>query len=73
VDKWRLRPKCGVTVLAKRRANPYGCCAFRIGKIFRGAMPFLLANLITLSSITYLPQLSLWLPALFFDLNVSQK
>jgi len=38
-----------------------------IGKIFRGALPFLLANLVTLLAITYLPQLSLWLPALFFE------
>ena len=38
-----------------------------IGRIFRGALPFLLANLITLIAITYLPVLSLWLPSLFFD------
>jgi tripartite ATP-independent transporter DctM subunit len=38
-----------------------------IGTIFRAAMPFLLANIITLVLITYIPQLSMWLPALFFD------
>lgn len=38
-----------------------------IGTIFRAAVPFLLANAITLILITYIPQLSLWLPALFFD------
>jgi tripartite ATP-independent transporter DctM subunit len=38
-----------------------------IGTIFRAAMPFLLANIITLLLITYIPQLCLWLPALFFD------
>lgn len=38
-----------------------------IGTIFRAAMPFLLANIITLILITYIPQLSMWLPALFFD------
>jgi tripartite ATP-independent transporter DctM subunit len=38
-----------------------------IGTIFRGALPFLLANIITLLAITYLPQLSLWLPTLIFD------
>jgi tripartite ATP-independent transporter DctM subunit len=38
-----------------------------IGTIFRAAVPFLLANIITLIMITYIPQLSLWLPALFFD------
>jgi TRAP-type C4-dicarboxylate transport system permease large subunit len=38
-----------------------------IGTIFRGAAPFLLANLITLILITYIPQLCMWLPALFFD------
>jgi tripartite ATP-independent transporter DctM subunit len=38
-----------------------------IGTIFRAALPFLLANIITLISITYIPQLSLWLPSLFFD------
>jgi tripartite ATP-independent transporter DctM subunit len=38
-----------------------------IGTIFRAAMPFLLANIITLILITYVPQLSMWLPAVFFD------
>ena len=38
-----------------------------IGTIFRAAMPFLLANIITLILITYIPQLSIWLPELFFD------
>jgi tripartite ATP-independent transporter DctM subunit len=38
-----------------------------IGTIFRAAMPFLLSNIITLLLITYIPQLCLWLPALFFD------
>jgi tripartite ATP-independent transporter DctM subunit len=38
-----------------------------IGTIFRAAMPFLLANIITLVLITYIPQLSMWLPTLFFD------
>jgi tripartite ATP-independent transporter DctM subunit len=38
-----------------------------IGTIFRGAALFLLANLITLVLITFIPQLCLWLPALFFD------
>jgi TRAP-type C4-dicarboxylate transport system permease large subunit len=38
-----------------------------IGRIFRGALPFLLANIITLIAITYLPQLSMWLPAMFFE------
>lgn len=38
-----------------------------VGTIFRAAAPFLLANIITLILITYIPQLSMWLPALFFD------
>jgi tripartite ATP-independent transporter DctM subunit len=38
-----------------------------IGTIFRAAMPFLLANIITLLAITYIPALSMWLPSLFFD------
>ncbi|MBW1789715.1 MAG: TRAP transporter large permease [Deltaproteobacteria bacterium] len=38
-----------------------------IGTIFRAAMPFLLANIITLILITYIQQLSMWLPSLFFD------
>lgn len=38
-----------------------------IGTIFRAAIPFLLANIITLILITYIPQLSMWLPAIFFD------
>ncbi|MBN2627730.1 MAG: TRAP transporter large permease [Spirochaetales bacterium] len=35
-----------------------------IGTIFRAALPFLAANLITLICITYLPPLTMWLPAL---------
>ena len=35
-----------------------------IGRIFRGALPFLLANAITLVLITLLPSLSMWLPGL---------
>ena len=38
-----------------------------IGTIFRAALPFLLSNIITLILITYIPQLSMWLPAIFFD------
>jgi tripartite ATP-independent transporter DctM subunit len=38
-----------------------------IGRIFLGAMPFLLANIITLVLITFIPELCLWLPAVFFD------
>jgi len=38
-----------------------------IGAIFRAAVPFLLANIITLVLITFIPQLSMWLPALFFE------
>lgn len=39
----------------------------QIGRIFKAALPFLLANLITLILITYLPVLSLWLPSLLMD------
>jgi tripartite ATP-independent transporter DctM subunit len=35
-----------------------------IGRIFRAALPFLLANAITLVLITVLPSLSMWLPGL---------
>jgi TRAP-type C4-dicarboxylate transport system permease large subunit len=38
-----------------------------IGTIFKAAVPFLLANIITLILITFIPQLSLWLPSIFFD------
>ena len=38
-----------------------------IGKIFKGAAPFLMANLITLLAITLIPELTLWLPKLFYD------
>jgi tripartite ATP-independent transporter DctM subunit len=38
-----------------------------IGTIFRAALPFLLANIITLILITFIPHLSMWLPELFFD------
>lgn len=51
---------------------PVGMClnvasaisGLRIGKIFYGAMPFLAANLITLLLISFVPQLTLWLPEL---------
>lgn len=39
----------------------------QIGTIFKAAAPFLLANLITLILITYIPALSLWLPSLLMD------
>lgn len=35
-----------------------------IGRIFRAAVPFLLASVITLVLITLIPALSTWLPAL---------
>jgi tripartite ATP-independent transporter DctM subunit len=35
-----------------------------IGRIFRGAVPFLVANAVTLVLITVIPELSLWLPGL---------
>lgn len=38
-----------------------------IGKIFRSAVPFLAANIITLLSITYIKQLTMWLPSLFTE------
>ena len=37
-----------------------------IGTIFSAAAPFLLANLIVLLLITFVPQLTLWLPSLFY-------
>ena len=39
----------------------------QVGRIFRAALPFLLANLITLILITYIPALSLWLPSQLMD------
>ena len=39
----------------------------QIGTIFKAAAPFLLANLITLILLTYIPALSLWLPSLLMD------
>lgn len=39
----------------------------RIGTIFKAALPFLVANLVTLILITYIPALSLWLPAILMD------
>jgi tripartite ATP-independent transporter DctM subunit len=39
----------------------------RIGTIFKAALPFLIANLVTLILITYIPALSLWLPAALMD------
>ncbi|MDX9860764.1 MAG: TRAP transporter large permease [Rhodospirillales bacterium] len=38
-----------------------------IGTIFRAALPFLLANLLTLLLITLVPELSLWLPSVLMD------
>jgi tripartite ATP-independent transporter DctM subunit len=38
-----------------------------IGTIFKAALPFLMANIITLLLITYIPQLCLWLPTLLFE------
>ena len=36
-----------------------------IGKVFRGAMPFLVANVATLLLISFFPELVLWLPSVF--------
>lgn len=52
---------------------PVGMClnvasslsGLEIGTIFKSALPFLMANLITLIAITFIPQLTLWLPSLF--------
>jgi len=38
-----------------------------IGTIFKAALPFLFANLVTLILITYIPELSLWLPSVLMD------
>ncbi|MBE0532159.1 MAG: TRAP transporter large permease [Rhodospirillales bacterium] len=38
-----------------------------IGAIFRAALPFLLANLLTLLAITLVPELTLWLPSVLMD------
>jgi tripartite ATP-independent transporter DctM subunit len=38
-----------------------------IGTIFRAALPFLVANLLTLLAVTLVPELSLWLPAVLMD------
>lgn len=38
-----------------------------IGSIFRAALPFLIANLITLLLVTLVPEISTWLPALLMD------
>ncbi|MCP4021216.1 MAG: TRAP transporter large permease [Desulfobacteraceae bacterium] len=42
-------------------------CDQPIGKIFKGAAPFLLANLTCLLAIILIPELTLWLPTLFYD------
>lgn len=39
----------------------------QIGTIFRAAAPFLIANLVTLFLITFIPALSMWLPSLLMD------
>jgi TRAP-type transport system large permease protein len=39
----------------------------QIGTIFKSAAPFLLANLVTLLLITFVPALSMWLPSLLMD------
>jgi TRAP-type C4-dicarboxylate transport system permease large subunit len=38
-----------------------------IGVIFRAALPFLLANLLTLLLVTLVPEISTWLPTLLMD------
>ena len=51
---------------------PVGMClnvasslsGLEIGTIFKSAIPFLAANLITLTAITFIPQLTLWLPSI---------
>ncbi|MBI9104945.1 MAG: TRAP transporter large permease [Spirochaetales bacterium] len=51
---------------------PVGMClnvasslsGLEIGTIFKAAVPFLIANLVTLLAITFIPQLTLWLPSI---------
>jgi TRAP-type C4-dicarboxylate transport system permease large subunit len=38
-----------------------------IGTIFRGALPFLAANVLTLVMIVFFPSLVLWLPSVLMD------
>ncbi len=37
-----------------------------IGAIFIAALPFLLANIIVMGLVTFVPQVTLWLPSLFY-------
>jgi TRAP-type C4-dicarboxylate transport system permease large subunit len=54
---------------------PIGMClnaAAKISKmeitgIFKGALPYLVCNVIVLLLITFIPEISLWLPGLFFN------
>jgi tripartite ATP-independent transporter DctM subunit len=54
---------------------PVGVCLFicaniaklPLGPVIRAIMPFLLANLVVLLLVSYIPALSLWLPSLVFD------
>lgn len=40
-----------------------------IGKIFRGAMPFLIGNVSTLVMICFIPQITLWLPTIIYSVR----
>jgi len=54
---------------------PVGVCLFvassigkeSIGSVSRAGFPFLLVSLIVLFLVTYIPQISLFLPSLFLD------
>jgi C4-dicarboxylate transporter DctM subunit len=54
---------------------PVGVCLFvcaniaklPLGPVIRAIMPFLLANLVVLLLVSFIPALSLWLPSLVFD------
>ena len=64
---------CGLAVGAC--TPPVGNClnvcsavsGLRIGVIFRGALPFLLANVVVVALIILLPQLVLWIPMTLMD------
>jgi len=38
-----------------------------LGAMVRATLPFLLANLLVLALVTYIPAVSMWVPSLFFD------
>jgi TRAP-type C4-dicarboxylate transport system permease large subunit len=56
-----ISPPTGMTVFVIQAQNPQ----IPVAKIYRGTLPFLVADLVLVAALLALPQMTTWLPRLF--------